>query len=148
MKGDKDWSLAEMSLSSLFLPLVSTPWLQGGISAGSSPLTFGARQVFVVCVGGWSMHHRMSGRTLGLHLLALRSTCQAWQWLQILPNIFEGQHGPRLRTPGLGALSLGQAGTRVSHLPHGLPTGRADSWLSTNLIQLNKLLCSKAFKTT
>lgn len=147
MKGDRlvsGWNVPELSLS----PLGVHSMAPGRDFRASPPLTFGTRQVFVVCVDGWPMHHRMSSRTLGLHLLAMRSTCQTWQWLQILPNIFEWQHGPRLRTPGLGALSLGQAGTRVSHLPHGLPTGRADSWLSTNLIQLNKLLCSKAFKTT
>ena len=112
------WNVPELSLS----PLGVHSMAPGRDFRASPLLTFGTRQIFVVCVGGWPMHHRLSSHTLGLHLLCMRSTCQSWQWLQILPNIFEGQHGPWLRTPGLGALSLGQAGTRVSHLPCGLPT--------------------------
>lgn len=53
MKGGKDWSLAEMSLSSLFLPLVSTPWLQGGISALHHHWHLGLdRPLLSVLVGG------------------------------------------------------------------------------------------------
>lgn len=123
------WNVPELSLSPLGVHSMAPGW----DFCTSPPLTFGTRQAFVVCVGGWPTHHRMSSCTLGLHLLSIRSTCQSWQWLQILPNIFEGQHGPQLRTPGLGALSLGQAGTRVSsHLSPGLPTERADSFYKSN----------------